>query len=196
VQPAALDAPEVRRQAAVLDGLAEPPRAAAWDAAAVLPQGEAWDVAGALRLAAAWDAELLPVGPDARAGRPLAAPSVSRRGQLLLLPARRRVARSAHAMRNLPAASPSELTWQAARCEGLSWCSGPRKIVAAKRNRFRRTFRRIDQQIIIGPDCGGLRNAEAFYFNRAMPCARNYSLRVQTMAADRDAHKSLAHIVC
>jgi hypothetical protein len=117
---AAQDARGVRRQEAVLDGPAEPPRAAAWDAAAVLPQAAAWDVAGALRLAAAWDAELLPAGPDVRAARPLAAPSVFRRGQLLLLPARRRVARSAHAMRNLPVASPSELTWQAARCEGLS----------------------------------------------------------------------------
>lgn len=55
------------------------------------------------------------------AGRPSAAPSAFRRGLTLpSAPGRQRAARSAHAMRRLRAASPSERSWQAARCEGLS----------------------------------------------------------------------------
>ena len=54
------------------------------------------------------------------AARPSAAAWVFRRGRALPWPARRRSARSAHAMRMSQAASRSERSWQAARDEGLS----------------------------------------------------------------------------
>ena len=54
------------------------------------------------------------------AARPSAAPSVFHQARALPWPAPRRAARSAHAMRMSQAASPSERSWQAARCEGLS----------------------------------------------------------------------------
>jgi hypothetical protein len=94
--------------------------AAVQDAAAGLQQAAAVaasDVAAEPQQAgAAPDAPVLPRA----AARPSAAPSVFRRGLTLPWPARRRAARSAHAMRRLRAASPSERSWQAARCEALS----------------------------------------------------------------------------
>ena len=89
-------------------GVAQPPEAvAASDAAEVPQQG-----------AAVRDAE----AQQQAAARPSAAPWVFRRGPILpwSAPAPRRAARSAHAMRRLQAASQSEPTWQAARCEVLS----------------------------------------------------------------------------
>jgi hypothetical protein len=106
--------------------------AAELDAAAV-PQQEAGvaelGAAAELRpvaVAAEWDAEeprpvvrAVPVASPPAAG-PSAAPWVFRRGRPLPWPARRRAARSAHAMRISRAASPSERSWQAARGEALS----------------------------------------------------------------------------
>jgi hypothetical protein len=63
--------------------------------------------------------EVPAVSPRA-AVRPSAAPWVFRRGRVLLWLGRRRAARSAHAMRMSQAASRSELSWPAARGEGLS----------------------------------------------------------------------------
>ena len=54
------------------------------------------------------------------AARPSAAPSAFHRDRALPWPARQRAARSARAMRRSQAASPSERSWQAARCGGLS----------------------------------------------------------------------------
>jgi hypothetical protein len=50
---------------------------------------------------------------------------------------------------------------------------------------FRRTFRRVDQRLIIRPDCGGRQNANAIYFDGVMGCMGNYSLRIQTMLSNR-----------
>jgi hypothetical protein len=50
---------------------------------------------------------------------------------------------------------------------------------------FRRTFRRVDQRLIIRPDCGGRQNANAIYFDGIMGCMRNCSLRIQTMLSNR-----------
>jgi len=72
-------------------------------------------------------AELQPVAAQAEsralrlaAVRPSAALSAFRRDRPLPWPVRRRAARSARAMRRSQAESPSERSWQAARCEGLS----------------------------------------------------------------------------
>jgi hypothetical protein len=51
---------------------------------------------------------------------PSVAPWAFRRARVLPWPVRRQAARSARAMRRSQAASPSERSWQAARCEGLS----------------------------------------------------------------------------
>lgn len=108
VPRAASDAGVVQRQGA----------AAAQDAGAVVLLQAARDAAAVLqRVAAARDAEV----PRPAAARPSAAPWVFRSGPILpWFPAPRRAARSAHAKRRLRAASRSELTWQAARCEVLS----------------------------------------------------------------------------
>lgn len=39
--------------------------------------------------------------------------------------------------------------------------------------------RRVDQRLIIRPDCGGLESAGAFYFGNATGCTRACSLRIQ-----------------
>jgi hypothetical protein len=100
VVPAAVwDAAEALRQAAGVSGAeVEPQSVAAW---AVLPRAE-------------WAAS------QRAAVRPSAAPWVFRRDRALPCLVRRRAARSARAMRMSQAASPSERSWQAARCEGLS----------------------------------------------------------------------------
>jgi hypothetical protein len=49
----------------------------------------------------------------------------------------------------------------------------------------RRTFRRVDQRLIIRLDCGGRQNANAIYFDGIMGCMRNCSLRIQTMLSNR-----------
>jgi hypothetical protein len=105
-------APDVaqRQEVAASDAAAGPRQeaAAVWDAAAAQQPvvGVAARDAEALRLA----------GLDVRAAvRPSAAAWVFRRGPILpWFPARRRAARSAHAMRKLRAASRSVPTWQAA----------------------------------------------------------------------------------
>jgi hypothetical protein len=121
VEAAELDAAAVPQQAAVLDGAAVLQQAAAeaavWGAAAE-PQRAVEQVVGSDV------AEPRRAAPVASAQRPAAGPSavlwVVRRGRLLPWPARRRAARSAHAMRMPRAASRSERSSQAARCEGLS----------------------------------------------------------------------------
>jgi hypothetical protein len=55
-----------------------------------------------------------------READPSAAPWAFRRDRCLPWPVRRRAVRSARAMFVSQAASPSERSWQAARCEGLS----------------------------------------------------------------------------
>jgi hypothetical protein len=50
---------------------------------------------------------------------------------------------------------------------------------------FRRRFRRVDQRLIIRPDCGGRQNANAIYFDGVMGCMRSCSLRIQTMLSNR-----------
>jgi hypothetical protein len=109
--------PEVA--AAVLDaGVAPQPAAVeVSDAAAVLQQEAA---------VAALDAAVprLAVRAESAASQPAAGPSVAasvfRQGRALPSLARRRAARSVHAMRMSQAASRSERSWQAARGEGLS----------------------------------------------------------------------------
>jgi len=103
-------------EVAASDAAVLPPEGVAVSDAAVVPQRVAAAVrdAEALRPAAWW--ALRPAG-----ARPSAAPWVFRRGPILpWFPAPQRAARSAHAMRRLRAASRSEQTWQAARCEVLS----------------------------------------------------------------------------
>jgi hypothetical protein len=120
-------------------GVAQPREAvAAWDAGVALQREAAvavWDAEAVPQqevVAAAWDAEAVqqPAGAavaawwaqQRAAAHPSAAPWVFRRGPILPFAALapQRAARSAHAMRRLRAASPSELSWQAARCEVLS----------------------------------------------------------------------------
>jgi hypothetical protein len=135
VQPpevaAALDVAVPQREvaAAVLDAAAVLLRGAELDVAAVPQQAvaEVWGAAAELRWAAGSDVAeprraVLVASAQRPAAGPSAAPSVFRRGRLLPWPARRRAARSAHAMRMPRAASRSKRSWQAARCEGLSWC--------------------------------------------------------------------------
>jgi hypothetical protein len=127
-EAAAPDAAQ-QQEVAASDAAAEPRQEVAASGAAAGPRQEAvavWDVAAAQQPvvgAAVWDAEALRwAGLDVRAAaRPSAAAWVFRRGPILpWFPARQRAARSAHAMRKLRAASRSELTWQATRCEVLS----------------------------------------------------------------------------
>ena len=118
-------APQRVAEAAGLDAEAEPQRAvgaARLDAAG--GQQRAAEVAELdapaerRQVAALWDVR----GRQRAAARPLAAPSVYRRGRALPGPAPRRAVRFAHSKRRmLRAASLSKRSWQAARDEGLSY---------------------------------------------------------------------------
>jgi hypothetical protein len=126
-EAAAPDAAQ-QQEVAASDAAAEPRQEVAASGAAAGPRQEAVASGAAAAQqpvvgAAVWDAEALRwAGLDVRAAaRPSAAAWVFRRGPILpWFPARQRAARSAHAMRKLRAASRSELTWQATRCEVLS----------------------------------------------------------------------------
>jgi hypothetical protein len=98
---AAVSDAEVPQPVAAASGVEVPRQVAA------VPVGEA------LRPVVAWRALQREAGPSA-------APWAFRRDRALPWPARQRAARSAHAIRMSQAASPSERSWQAARCEGLS----------------------------------------------------------------------------
>jgi hypothetical protein len=125
--------PGVARQE-VSAAAAERLRVAAWDAAAEQQRAAVWDAGEEPQQAVGVSgaaAELQPVAasvPSAAsrlavsrpAADPSAVPWAFRRARALPSPVRRRVARSARAMRMSQAASPSERSWQAARCEGLS----------------------------------------------------------------------------
>ena len=111
--------------AAVSDGAVVPQR----EAAGAVVSGAAAVRRPAVAGVAEWGAAARPlVVPAARAesvasqpaARPSVGASVFRRGRALPGPARRRAARSAHAIRMSRAASRSERSWQAARGEGLS----------------------------------------------------------------------------
>jgi hypothetical protein len=124
----ASDAAVARQQAAEVaasDAAAEPQQAAevaVLDAAAG-PQQVAAVPGGAaeLRPEAVLDAAVLrPAAQGAQAAATAGVSSAFRRGRLLPWPAPRRAGRFAHAMRRPQIASPSERSWQAARCEGLS----------------------------------------------------------------------------
>jgi hypothetical protein len=67
---------------------------------------------------------------------------------------------------------------------------GPRKVLGrgGRRKGRRRTSRRTDQQLTVGPHCGGPQNGNAHYFIAAMGCMHTCSLRVQMKAANPD-HK-------
>jgi hypothetical protein len=56
------------------------------------------------------------------------------------------------------------------------------KILAAEQ--VCRTLRHGDERLIIGPDCGGRKNANPIYFIGAMGCMRCRSLRIQTMVSN------------
>jgi hypothetical protein len=94
VAAAVLDAAAVLLQGAELDVAAVPQQAVAevWGAAAELRRAAGSDVAEPRRAVLVASAQRPAAGPSA-------APSVFRRGRLLPWPARRRAARSAHAMR-------------------------------------------------------------------------------------------------
>jgi hypothetical protein len=125
---AVLDAaaePQRVAEEAVLDAAAEPQRVAeeaVLDAAAGPQQVAAVPgVAAELRPGAALDAAvLLPAAQGVQAAATAGVSSAFRRGRRLPWPAPRRAGRFAHAMRRPQIASPSERSWQAARCEGLS----------------------------------------------------------------------------
>ena len=110
---AASDAAVVPRQAAeVLDAAAGPQQVAV----AAVP-----GVAAEPRPEAVLDAAvLLPAAQGVQAAATAGVSSAFRRGRHLPWPAPRRAGRFAHAMRRPQIASPSERSWQAARCEGLS----------------------------------------------------------------------------
>ena len=107
-------------------------RVAAWDAAEGPQQAaEVSDAEAEPRLAAeeeVSDAAAVPLQVAAsvlsaasqRAAGPSVAPWAFRRDRPLPWPGRRRAARSARAIFVSQAASPSERSWQAARCEDLS----------------------------------------------------------------------------
>jgi hypothetical protein len=106
-----LDAAAVQQRGAAAAGVV--PRAEE------APQPAAEAVLGAAagpRLAAAWVLS----AASQPAARPSAEPSVFRLARALPSPVRRQVAQSARAMFVSQAASRSERSWQAARCEGLS----------------------------------------------------------------------------
>jgi hypothetical protein len=123
-----LDVAAVQQQAAevaVLVAAAVPQRVAeeaVLDAAVGLQRvAGAPGVAAELRPEAVLDAAVLrPAAQDVQAGATAGASWVFRPGRLLPWPAPRRAGRFAHAMRRPQIASPSERSWQAARCEGLS----------------------------------------------------------------------------
>ena len=111
----ASDAPAVPQQVAevaVLDAAAGPQQVAV----AAVP-----GVAAEPRPEAVLDAAvLLPAAQGVQAAATAGVSSAFRRGRHLPWPAPRRAGRFAHAMRRPQIASPSERSWQAARCEGLS----------------------------------------------------------------------------
>ena len=119
--------PQQAAEAAVLDVAAEPQQAveaAVLDAAAG-PQQVAVAavpvVAAEPRPEAVLDAAvLLRAAQGVQAAATAGVSSAFRRGRHLPWPAPRRAGRFAHAMRRPQIASPSERSWQAARCEGLS----------------------------------------------------------------------------
>ncbi|WP_409363567.1 hypothetical protein [Bradyrhizobium sp. AUGA SZCCT0431] len=138
---AASDAEAVQRRAvpAVLVASAQPPVAAREEVSAVAaarqrvvpaavrdaaeePQqaAEPAEVPGAEAEPRPVAARAVSVASRPAAARPLAAPWAFRRDRVLPWPVRRPVARFARAMRMSRSASPSERSWQAARCEGLS----------------------------------------------------------------------------
>jgi len=119
--------PQQAAEAAVLDVAAEPrPEAevAVLDAAAGPQQVAVAAVPGVAaepRPEAVLDAAvLLPAAQGVQAAATAGVSSAFRRGRHLPWPAPRRAGRFAHAMRRPQIASPSERSWQAARCEGLS----------------------------------------------------------------------------
>jgi len=124
--PGVLARPPVAAGEAALDAGAGPQREAVPRAEQEQPQAaEAVVVLGAA-------AEPRPVAASAASQQeaasavslpvvdPSAAPWAFHRVRVLPSPVRRRAARSARAMFVSQAASPSERSWQAARCEGLS----------------------------------------------------------------------------
>jgi hypothetical protein len=101
------------QRAAVRDVAEEPQRAAA--------QVEVLGAAAApLPVAASAASQQVASAASRREAGPSAAPWAFRRDRPLPWPVRRRVARSVRATFVSQAASPSERSWQAARCEGLS----------------------------------------------------------------------------
>jgi hypothetical protein len=119
--------PQQAAEAAVLDVAAEPQQAveaAVLDAAAGPQQVAVAAVPGVAaepRPEAVLDAAvLLPAAQGVQAAATAGVSSAFRRGRHLPWPAPRRAWRFAHAMRRPQIASPSERSWQAARCEGLS----------------------------------------------------------------------------
>ena len=119
--------PQQAAEAAVLDVAAEPQQAveaAVLDAAAGPQQVAVAAVPGVAaepRPEAVLDAAvLLPAAQGVQAAATAGVSSAFRRGRHLPWPAPRRAGRFAHAMRRPQIASPSERSWQAARCEGLS----------------------------------------------------------------------------
>ena len=119
--------PQQAAEAAVLDVAAEPQQAveaAVLDAAAGPQQVAVAAVPGVAaepRPEAVLDAAvLLPAAQGVQAAATAGVSSAFRRGRHLPWPAPRRAERFAHAMRRPQIASPSERSWQAARCEGLS----------------------------------------------------------------------------
>jgi len=127
---AVLDAaaePQQAAEGAALVAAAEPQQAAevaALDAAAGPQQVAVAAVPGVAaepRPEAVLDAAvLLPAAQGVQAAATAGVSSAFRRGRHLPWPAPRRAGRFAHAMRRPQIASPSERSWQAARCEGLS----------------------------------------------------------------------------
>ena len=90
-------------------------------------------------------------------------------------PARRRAARrSAHAMQCLPFASRSEPWSQAARNEDWSWWS------TSPEGSLTKCF---DEQLRVGPDCGGRSGRGPIYFCTQITSLWRRSLRIQTLVA-------------
>jgi hypothetical protein len=123
----AVAVPQQVAEVAVLDAAAEPQQAAevaVLDAAAGPQQVAVAAVPGVAaepRPEAVLDAAvLLPAAQGVQAAATAGVSSAFRRGRHLPWPAPRRAGRFAHAMRRPQIASPSERSWQAARCEGLS----------------------------------------------------------------------------
>jgi len=108
----AVAVPQQVAEVAVLDAAAGPQQVAV----AAVP-----GVAAEPRPEAVLDAAvLLPAAQGVQAAATAGVSSAFRRGRHLPWPAPRRAGRFAHAMRRPQIASPSERSWQAARCEGLS----------------------------------------------------------------------------